>query len=199
MSGSNPVKGKKVVLVIASEGFQPIEYGITKEILEEAGVTVITASDKPGGAVATDNSVASVDITLDDLNVSKYDGIFLIGGSGAMEKLDTETLYALMRKAAKRPMPYGAICIAARILAKTHAISGKQATGWNGDNALLAIFNANDVKLIDKDVVIHGLLVTAVGPSSAEGFGKAIIRVLTKAALGNADDSDGAVYFEIEE
>lgn len=198
MASHDELKGKKVVLVIASEAFQPIEYSVTKDVLEEAGVTVITASDKPGGAVATDNSVTPVDITVNDLNVADYDGIFLIGGKGAMEKLDNEIVYALIRKAVKRPMPYGAICISTRILAKANAISGKQATGWNGDNALLAIYNAHDVRLIDKDVVIHGLLVTAVGPTSAEAFGKAILRVLDKTALGDSHDSDGTVYFEVE-
>jgi protease I len=198
VSGHNELKGKKVVLVIASEGFQPIEYGVTKDVLEEAGVTVITASDKPGGAIATDNSVTSVDLALSDLNPADYHGFFLIGGGGAMAALDNETVYALVRKAVKQPMPYGAICIATRILAKANAIAGKQATGWNGDNALLAIYNAHDVALIDKDVVIHGLLVTAVGPTAAEGFGKAILRVLTKTALGNPNDSDGNVYFEVE-
>lgn len=198
MSVHEELKGKKVVLVIASEGYQPIEYGVTKDVLEEAGVTVITASDKPGGAVATDNSVTSVDVTIHDLNVNDYDGIFLIGGSGAMAALDNETVYALIRKAVKRPMPYGAICISTRILAKANAIAGKQATGWNGDNTLLAIYNAHDVAFIDKDVVIHGLLVTAVGPASAEVFGKAILRVLTKTALGSKADSDGNVYFEVE-
>lgn len=192
------IHGKKVVLVIASEAFQPIEYGVTKDVLEEAGVTVITASDRAGGAVATDNSVTPVDITVDQIKVSDYDGIFLIGGNGASEKLDTGTVYKIIDQAARRPMPYGAICIATRILAKADAMIGKQATGWNGDNALLAIYNAHDVKLIDKDVVIYGLLVTAVGPHSAEAFGKAIIRTLEKVALGNPDDSDGNVYFEVE-
>ena len=199
MSGTNVIKGKKVVLVIASEAFQPIEYTVTRDVLEEAGVKVITASDKPGGAVATDNSMVPVDVDLHDLNLSQYDGFFLIGGSGAMEKLDNEVVYALCRKAVKRPMPYGAICIAPRILVKADAITGKKATGWNGDNALLAICNAHDVTLIDKDVVIHGLLVTATGPAAAEAFGKAIIRVLNKAALGNPEDSDGTVYFEVKE
>jgi putative intracellular protease/amidase len=198
MAAHGELKGKKVLLVIASEAFQPIEYGVTKDVLEEAGVTVITASDKPGGAVATDNSVTPVDLKINDVRVGDYDGIFLIGGNGAMEKLDNEIVYDLIRNAVKRPMPYGAICVATRILAKANAIAGKQATGWNGDNALLAIYNGHGVTLIDKDVVIHGLLVTAVGPTSAEAFGKAILRVLNKAALGNPNDSDGTVYFEVE-
>ena len=192
------LKGKKVVLVIASEAFQPIEYGVTKDVLEEAGVTVITASDRAGGAVATDNSAVPVDISINDLKVTDYDGFFLIGGNGAMITLDNGTVYKLIDQAVRHHIPYGAICIATRILAKSGSISGKQATGWNGDNALLAIYNAHDVKLIDKDAVIDGILVTAVGPTGAELFGKAILRVLAKAALGNANEADGIVYFKVE-
>lgn len=192
------LKGKKVVLVVASEGYQPIEYGVTKDVLEEAGIEVITASDKPGGAVATDNSTTPVDISLDDLDVSKYDGLFLIGGSGAMEKLDNSHVYKLMNEVRKRNMPYGAICISARILAKAGVIDNQQATGWNGDNALPAIFNAHNVTLIDRDVVIHKLLVTATGPAAAEKFGKGIIRALRKATLSDPGEADGAVYFEVE-
>ncbi len=192
------IKGKNVVLVIASEGFQPIEYGVTKDVLEEAGVIVTTASDKSGGAVATDNSVVPVDIAVDDIDVADYDGIFLIGGSGAMTMLDNGSVYKLFKEAERRSMPYGAICAGTRILAKADVMIDKQATGWNGDNALLAIYNGHGVTLIDKDVVIHGLLVTAVGPTSAEAFGKAIIRVLMKVALGGHADSDGTVYFEVE-
>ena len=97
-----------------------------------------------------------------------------------------------------RHIPYGAICVSTRILAKADAMSGKEATGWNNDNALLAIYNAHDVTYVQKDVVIYGLLVTAVGPTAAELFGKAIIRLLSKTALGDSQDSDGNVYFEVE-
>ncbi len=78
----NVVQGKKIILVIASEGFQPIEYLITKKALEKVGVIVITASDKLGGAVATDRSTTPVDISIDQIRIQDYNGIFFIGGSG---------------------------------------------------------------------------------------------------------------------
>jgi ribosome-associated protein len=41
----------KILLVVAHEGYQPIEYGTPKKILEDAGYTVVTASRAggPGG------------------------------------------------------------------------------------------------------------------------------------------------------
>ena len=37
----------KVLLIIASKGFQPIEYDVTKQTIIDAGFTVITASNAP--------------------------------------------------------------------------------------------------------------------------------------------------------
>ena len=39
---------KKVILLIAHEGYQQIEYGVTREILASNNVTIITASDEAG-------------------------------------------------------------------------------------------------------------------------------------------------------
>lgn len=175
--------GKKVVFIIASDGYQAIEYGVPKSILEQQGIKVITASDKPGGAVAHDKSTTPVDITVDELNVPDYDGIFFIGGPGAMEYLDNSTSYHIASQAKKHNIPYGAICVSPRILAKAHMLEGKKATGWNGDNALETIFKGNGVIFVDHDIVTDGLVVTAVGPKSADKFAEGIIRVLTKKML----------------
>jgi len=42
---------KKIVLFIAHEGFQPVEYFEAKKVLDSAGFEVITASDKIGQAM----------------------------------------------------------------------------------------------------------------------------------------------------
>ncbi|MBI2775385.1 DJ-1/PfpI family protein [Candidatus Dependentiae bacterium] len=180
----NVVKDKKVVLIIASEGFQPIEYLETKKQLEAQGVKVLTASDRAGGAIATDNSTAPVDTTIDQLDGNQYDGIFLIGGSGALECLDNSTTAHLITQAKHSDAPYGAICISTRILAKAGALTGKKATGWNGDNALGVIYKLHGVDYQEeKKIVTDGLIVTAAGPEDAKDFAQGIIRVLTKKEL----------------
>lgn len=175
---------KKVVFIIASDGFQPTEYGVPKKILEEQGIQVITASNKPGGAVASDKSTIPVDITLDNINPTDYDGIFFIGGPGAMEHLDNPTSYHIACMARKHKIPFGAICISPRILAKAYALEGKKATGWDEDNALETILVGHGAIYDKKDIVTDGLVVTATGPKTAELFADGIIRVLTKKELG---------------
>jgi protease I len=186
----NLLAGKKIILVVASVGYQPVEYETTKKIVMQAGVKVLTASDKPGGAVASDKSTTIVDLTLDDLKdtVQNYDGIFFIGGPGALNCLDHSLSYHIIAQAKKHNIPYGAICISPRILAKADALRGKKATGWDDDNALTTIFAGFGVIYEkNKDIVTDGLIVTARGPRNAEQFAQGILRVLTKKELKEED------------
>jgi deglycase len=183
------LKGKKVVFIIASNGYQSLEYDLPKELLESIGIKVLTASDKPGGAVASDESTTPVDITIDKLNVQDYDGIFFIGGSGAMKCLNNSISFHLISEAKKHTIPYGAICISTRILANAEALVGKKATGWNGDNALETFLKGHGAHYEKKDIVTDGLVVTAVGPKAADLFAQGIIRVLTKKELQEEKES----------
>ena len=172
---------KKVLLVVAQKNYQPLEYSIPKAILEEAGVKVFTASNQMGEAHSVGNyNSAKVDISLKEVDITNFDGLFFIGGPGALEYLDNEISYKLLQAWQATGKPYGAICISPRILAKAGVLQNKQATGWNGDNLLEKIFSQFGVGYIGEAVVRDGNVVTADGPSSAEMFGKKILEVLGK-------------------
>lgn len=172
------MKPKQVLLVIAHEGYQPIEYSVPKKILEEAGYTIVTASNKPGPAKATDDSETNVDITLDKVKMADYDGIFLIGGSGALENLDNQITYKLLKKAFDEHKIIGGICASARILAKAGILEGKQATGWDGDNQLSEVYKKHLVNYVREGVVVDPPFVTALGPAEAQKFGQNCVVLL---------------------
>jgi len=169
---------RTVILVVASEGYQPVEYNDTKKILEEGGMTVRTASDKTGMVVASDNTTTKADLTLNNIIPDRYDGIFFIGGPGTMDHLDNETSYALIKNAAKLGILFGAICISPRILAKAEVLKDKHATGWDGDNELDKVFKQYGVIREHKDVVVDGNIITATGPAAAKDFGVTILKHL---------------------
>jgi len=169
---------KKVALVVAFNGYQQIEYLVPKKILEHAKYTVITASDKMGSAIAKDGSTTKVDKLFTDLDVATLDGLVLIGGPGAQEHLDTDTLYALVQKAVMADKIVGAICYATRILAKAGALVSKKATGWDGDGQLKAIFAEHAAIYTPEGLVQDGKIVTARGPAEAERFGHALVALL---------------------
>jgi len=169
---------KTVILVVASKGYQPVEYQETKKVLEAGGVDVITASDRPGMAIASNNTTTQATLDLNNIIPDRYDGLFFIGGPGAMDHLDDEISYKLIKKAADAGILYGAICIAPRILAKTGVLQGKHATGWDGDNKLDSVFDECGVLKKPLDVVVDGNIVTATGPAAAKDFGQAILKLL---------------------
>ncbi|MCA9770114.1 DJ-1/PfpI family protein [Candidatus Dependentiae bacterium] len=169
---------KKIVFVVAHEGYQHEEYGIPKKLLEEVGFQVMTASNKPGTAIGKDESTTTVDMVIKDINIDDCGGIFFIGGPGAMEHLDNQVSYDIIKKVNTAGKPLGAICISTRILANAGVLTGKEATGWNGDGKLGDIFKEHGVKYINKEVVVDDTLITATGPSAAQEFGEKIISLL---------------------
>jgi protease I len=166
---------KKVALVVAHEGFQSVEYAEPKKVLETAGVTVVTVSDQPGTAVSKIGDTAVVDVVLSDMNPAEYDGVFLIGGPGALQHLNDKKIHEIMKMAAMSSKPWGAICISPRILAQAGLLQGKHFTGWNHDNELEKISLSAGAWYMQEPVVVDGTLITADGPESAKEFGEAIL------------------------
>ena len=119
-----------------------------------------------------------MDLTLPEVRVDDYDGIFFIGGPGSIEHLDNEQSYKIIKTAAEKHLPLGAICMATRILAHAGALTRKRATGWNGDNELEKIYEEYDVKYLPEPVVVEENIITAVGPTAAKTFGQEIVAVL---------------------
>lgn len=168
-----------VLLVIASEGFQQIEYNVTKKILSEAGFTVITASNAFDKAIAKDGSKTPVDITLNQLKIDNYQGIFFIGGPGTLDHLDNSTSYKILQEAHLQHKPIGAICIATRILAKASVLRDKYATGWNEDGLLNSLYAENGITYLPEEkVVVDSNIITATDPSAADQFGEQIVQLL---------------------
>ena len=173
--------GKKVALVISHEGYQPIEYCKTREELENAQIKVVTISDKINtkidcfGELEAETVSMTVKNFLND-DLKGFVGVFLIGGGGALDCLDNEDTYRLMRKVKDAGLYYGAICISPRILYHAGLIDGKKITGWNGDDKLLE--ECPNAHIIDEDIVIDGKLITGRGPHASQAFGRAIVAVV---------------------
>jgi protease I len=191
---------KTVLLIVAFKGYQPVEYGHTREVLEKAGIKVAVGSTELGTAQAAPSKKhaqvcddpgctktaaqypayeqVKVDVSIDAIKPENYDGIFLIGGPGALEYLDNPVVYGVMQKSTQLSKVIGAICISPRILAKAGLLQGKKATGWDDDGELRGVFKKNSVARVNKPVVVDGNIITADGPRAAAEFGQAIANKL---------------------
>ena len=169
---------KKVVFIIANEGFQPIEYSVPKKLLEQSNITVQTASNRLAPAIAKDGSTTHVNYLIKNIPLDSINGLFIVGGPGTMENLNNADTHKILKEAVAKKLKVGAICIAPRILAAAGILEGKQATGWNGDNELGSIFKQYGVFYKAQDVVRDENILTATGPDAAREYGEQIISML---------------------
>lgn len=173
-----------VLLIVSYQGYQPYEYGITRKVLQQAGFKVVVGSNKHGTAHAKPTDLPNpydhvvVDIQVSEAKPEDYHGIFLIGGPGALDCLDTSVVHKLVKDAYKHNRLVGAICISPRILAHAGILSGKSATGWNDDDKLENIFAEHNVTYIPQPVVVDHTIITADGPQAAQAFGTIIVEVV---------------------
>jgi len=175
------LEGKKIAMIIAFRDFRDTEYFLPKEILEKAGTKITTVSTKTGIAIGADGGDTQIDLLVENLNPADFDAIVFIGGPGALDYLDNENSYRVLRETVEKDKILGSICISPVILAKAGVLSGKRATVWSSplDRSPVKILKENGAIYEDKDVVVDGKIVTANGPDAAEEFGQKLVEGLT--------------------
>jgi len=176
------IENKKIVMVIAFQDFRDEEYFVSKEILEEAGVKVKTASNKIGLALGADGGEVETDLLISEIDMADFDGVVFIGGPGCLENLDNENSYKVVKEAVSQNKVLASICVSPVILAKAGVLEGKKAAVWSSpmDKSPIQIFEENGAIYYDESVVVDGKIITGNGPDAAEEFGEAIVEVLTK-------------------
>ncbi|MCF0104655.1 MAG: DJ-1/PfpI family protein, partial [Eggerthellaceae bacterium] len=123
---------KSVLLVIAKEIFRDEEYLEPKQILEDAGIQVTTASTEPGPCKGKLGATATADISVKDAAQNTYDAVVFIGGGGAEAYIDNPIANSLVDKALASSEILAAICLAPSILAHADALRDIRATAWEG-------------------------------------------------------------------
>jgi putative intracellular protease/amidase len=169
-----------VILIVAFDGYQQVEYVDTKKAIEQAGLIVKTASTLKGAAIAKDGSTCQIDLKIEEIDPKTCAGVFLIGGPGALDDLNTLKMHAIIQKIVAAAKPCGAICISTRILAQAGVLDNKKATGWNDDHKLEALYKAHHTTYVKSPVVLDDIIITAQGPDAAKEFGNGIVSLVKK-------------------
>ncbi len=172
---------KKILFIIAGKDFRDPEYFIPRQILEQAGYQIFTASDIQKGktAIGTEGGEVPIDLNIGEVDPADFDMIVFVGGSGALKYLDNPLSYGILKSAQKNGKFISAICIAPVILAKAGILNGRKATVWTSD------MDKSAAKILEKNGAIYQKgsvtrdkeIITADGPASAEEFGKALADV----------------------
>jgi len=172
----------KVLLIVAYQGFQDLEYGETRQALEEAGCAVTIASSQPGIARGKLGGEVEVELTLNEVRVDDFQAVVFIGGPGADEYMDNPLAHKIARQAVEKNKVLAAICIAPAILAQAGLLEGKKATVWSSlqDQSFIQQLKDGGAEYQKQDMVVDGKLVTANGPAAAADFGRAIAQLLAQ-------------------
>jgi len=175
--GQGGKKMKKVVMIIAYEGFRDEELLRPKEILERNGFEVAVASTSLGIAKGMLGAKIKPDILINDIDINEYSAVIFVGGLGASCYWNDPLAHKIAQDAYNKGKVVAAICIAPVTLAKAGLLSGKRATVWESESEKLkeekAVYTA---KPVEKD----GKIITASGPFAAEEFGRTILEELLK-------------------
>src|SRR5574344_1740387 len=89
---------KKIVFIAAPQKFRDEEYIEPKEILEQAGFEIITASTVVGEIYGKIKIRAVSDILVKDINTDDYEAVVFIGGPGAAVYFNDGFVHELAKK-----------------------------------------------------------------------------------------------------
>ncbi len=159
------------LFVLAPKGYQDIEYGEPRRVLEEAGNKVLTVSTQ----VIAHGSLGGetrVDLLLDQLEGVDYDGVVFVGGPGSHVYFKNPLAQHLAQEAYGLGKITAAICAGPGVLAEAGLLSGKKATSYPSVVELLREKGAIHTAVpVERD----GLLITANGPQAARAFGEVLL------------------------
>ncbi len=174
---------KTVVLIIAEQIFRDEEYEKPKDILEERGIKVLTASTTLVKAFGKLGMVVKPDILVKDLRNQVLDAVIFIGGGGSSQYFNDATAHEIAKHFNQPGKVIGAICIAPVILANAGLLKGRKATVFpDGKEALKAggaIYTGSQVE-IDHSQSNQATVITGCGPEAATAFGEALAELLAQ-------------------
>lgn len=168
------------LLVIAPSVFRDEEYALPKEVLEAAGVSVVTASTEPGACTGKLGMQAIAEIGLAEAEPSEYDAVAFIGGAGASVFFDDPAAHHIARAAHANGAVLAAICIGPSVLARAGLLHNVRATSFASQRTDL---EAHGGLFTGAPVEVDGRIVTANGPDAARAFGEAIAARLSDTDL----------------
>ncbi len=173
---SNQLENKKVA-ILATDGFEEIEFTEPRKALEDAGATTHLIAPHDGTIKAWDQDdwgkEYEVDVTLDEAVAEDYDDIMLPGGVMNPDKLRVnDKAVEFVTSFLHSGKPIAAICHAPWTLIETGELDGKTLTSYHSIKTDLINAGAD---WVDKEVVVDQGLVTSRNPDDIPAFNDKMI------------------------
>ena len=158
---------KKVLFVIANNGFQDYEFATPYEYMLKNEIAITIAAGKTGECIWVFGTKTHADVEIHDVKPKDYDMIIFIWWGGAYTQYFRDEEYLKLGREAKK---IGAICIAPMILADAGILYGKKVTGRDQWKVQKNYIKKNWWIFVQEQVVVCDNIVTADGPDAASLF-----------------------------
>ena len=167
----------KILMIVAHKNFRDEELFIPKEMLETAGHEVVITSLSRMEATGMLGAKVMPTMAVHEANISFFDAIVVVGGSGSPTLAKSEDVLKLLQSAQKQGKIISAICLGPIALARAGILTGRKATIFKTDDSFKAL-KEGGATYTGEDVTVDGKLVTACGPQAANEFAAALIKLL---------------------
>lgn len=172
------------VLGIIAEGSDHWELYYVNSSLSREGITVTTAS-----FTTDEDSWLRAHISFDDVDVSRYDAVFIPGGEGPKNIInhpDREKVFNILIQANGQGKTIAAICHGPWILAAADLVDGKDVTCFNDADMKADLTNSGANVNTTRSVIKDGNIITASGPYAINVFTEELTSALVGGHGGRA-------------
>jgi protease I len=164
--------GKRIAILVASEGIEQVELTEPRKALQDAGAATDIVSPEEGEVQAFNHldkaDTFPVDKAVGEAHVDDYDGLMLPGGVANPDALRMdEQAVSFIQDFFRAGKPVAAICHAPWALVEAGAVKGRKLTSW--PSLQTDIRNAGG-EWVDEEVVVDSGLVTSRKPDDLEAF-----------------------------
>jgi protease I len=166
------LNGKRIAFLMANEGVEQVELTRPLEAIREAGAQADLIAPESGEIQAFNHLDRAdrfpVDRTVDEVDVSEYDGLVLPGGVANPDHLrQVEPAVRFTRGFFEAGKPVAAICHAPWMLVEADVVRGRTVTSW--PSLETDVRNAGG-SWVDEQVVVEDGLVTSRKPDDLDAF-----------------------------
>lgn len=158
----------KTIALLATDGFEDSELTQPLEAVRHAGATVTIISNGKDTITGKDGTEINVDLSVDEVVASDFDGLLLPGGVHNPDVMRTvPEAVTFVRNFFELHKPVAAICHAPWLLIEADVVRDRKLTSW--PSLKTDLLNAG-AEWVDAEVVTDQGLVTSRKPDDLDAF-----------------------------
>lgn len=174
--------GMKVAILVA-DGFEQAEMTEPRRALQAVGAQTVLVSPASGRVRGWKHlepaDAFDVDMPLAQATADEFDALLVPGGVINTDSLRMNALaVAFVRSFLKVFKPVAAICHGPGMLIEADAVGGRTMTSWP---SLRTDLKNAGAKWVDREVAVHGNLITSRKPGDLPAFTREMIKVFAAA------------------